>query len=242
MRTAALLVVAGVLTGQAEATAIASVKESIWQADFAYYIDPVSSNHLTALPGGVTIVCTGTAYADGAGGCMDRRSASVSSSNGTLISQTVDVLGGIQLHNGAAMDYGGTFVFHTKYSSFNPGGPDFGSSVDDSSSEYASFFAVISGPGAFDLHGCNLSKGGGTGSGGGRTCGVAAPDFSWGQAVLGPLASGQTADADYNIYINVAAQGTDPVPEPATIGMFAAGWLGARRMLRRQRPETRLPG
>jgi hypothetical protein len=219
MRIAFLLVVAGVFGVQADATAIASVKESTWQADFAYYFDPLTETQSASLPAGVMLSCVGTAHSDGVGGCTDKRSASVTSSNGALVTQTIDALGGLQLHNASVTSYGGSFVFTTKYSSFNPGGPDIGIRVDDPATEYAAFFTVVSGPGAFDLHGCDLQhRGGPPGGGGGPgTCGVAAPGFNWGQATLGPLAAGAMTAADYQIYINVAAQGADPVPEPPTV-------------------------
>ncbi len=232
MRIAFLLLVAGVFGVQADATAIASVKESTWQADFAYYFDPLTGIQSASLPAGVTLSCVGTAYGDGSGGCTDKRGASVTSSNGALVTQTVDALGGLQLYNTSATSYGGTFVFTTKYSSFNPGGPDIGTRVDDPAREYAAFFTVVSGPGAFDLHGCDLHHGGPPGGGGSPgTSGVAAPGFDWGQATLGPLAAGAMTAADYQIYINVAAQGADPVPEPPTVLVLslALGLLACSR-------------
>lgn len=224
--TILLILAGGMFAAKADATVISSVKEAMWQADFAYYLDPQTHTQVSALPAGVTLACTGTARADGAGGCTDMHGAGVESSNGELVSKTVDALGGLQLSNAGTTDYAGTFVFTIKYSSFNPNGPSVGITVDDAGAEYASFFSVVSGPGAFDLHGCTLIQGPSPGTDGGmHTCGLPITGFEWGQTTLGPLAAGSALTADYLIHINVAAQGPDSVPEAPTL-LILAGALG----------------
>ncbi len=219
-----LVIGAAAASAEAHATAFATVEKSFWQADFAYYDDPLTQTRLFSLPAGVTLQCTGTASSDGAGGCMDHHGASVTSNTGMFVASTINALGGLALINAANADYNGTFVFHTAFSAFNPGGPEIGAGVDDPVREYASFFTVVSGPGVFDLHGCDMQHGASMKGGfAPHTCGVTSPDVSFGEALLGPLASGGTLNAEYQIFIRVAAQGADPVPEMPAIFLLSTG-------------------
>jgi len=222
------LAVALIFCARADATAFAGVKLAFWQADFSYYSDPALDAPLTVLPPGIFLECTGSADPTGAG-CSDRQGISVTS-DGPLVTGLVDALGGFTLFNTGSTDYPGSFVFHTSFSAFNPGGPEIGASVDDPARESASFFSVVTGPGVFDLHGCNMTHGLAPHAAAmGASCGVSSPDDSEGETDLGPLLAGQSLSAAYNIYIQVVAQGDSPVPEPLTLGIFFVGLVAVRR-------------
>jgi hypothetical protein len=223
-----------VLSAGAEATAIASVKNAFWQADFAWYDDGVTKS--AVLPDGVELACTGTARGDGAGGCRDSASAAVISASGVWEITTVDRIGGLSLRNISGRGLGGVFAFTARFASFYPAGPDSGASVDDGSRESADYFAVVDGAGGFDLHGCNMASG--PGHSGPHECRPTSPEFQDSQFTLGPSADWSTLDADWRIHIEVSAQGTneagDPIPEPPTLALFlaAAAITACRRKAR----------
>lgn len=234
-----LLLIAGALCVRADATAFAAVEKAFWQADFAYYYDPITNTQLGALPSGVTMHCIGSASADGLGGCMDQRGTQVSSNSNAFMASVINTLGGYELQNTTDTDYAGTFVFNTMFSSFNPGGPEIGARVDNPAAEFASFFTVVRGPGVFDLHGCTMNHGHHHGTQTSpNSCGVSSPDVSWGTAALGPLPAGGTVNADYQVFIHVTAQGSDPVPEAPAL-MFLATGLGLLALGRRRLAASR---
>lgn len=222
------LAVAVLLCPRADATAFAGVELAFWQVDFAYYVDPASDAPLSVLPAGVNLECTGSAESIGTG-CGDRKGISVTSS-GPLERGLVNALGGFTLHNTGSTDYLGNFVFFTSFSAFNPGGPEIGARVDDPAHEFASFFSVVSGPGVFDLHGCNMTNGKGPyAKSAGASCGVSSPDSSEGMAVFGPLLAGEGLSAAYDITVQVLAKGDDPVPEPWSLAVLLPGLFLLRR-------------
>lgn len=210
-----------VLSAGAGATAISSVKNAFWQAHFAWYDDGVTKS--SVLPKGVTLVCTGTARGDGAGGCGDSASATAISSDGVWTLTTVDRTGGLSLRNTGGLALGGIFAFTAQFGSFYPAGPGTGASVDDGGRETADYFTFVEGAGGFDLHGCNMEAG--PGHGGHHECRPANPSFQESVFTLGPSASWSELDADWHIYIQVTAQGeaVDPVPEPPALALFLAG-------------------
>jgi hypothetical protein len=230
-----------VLSAGAEATAISSVKNAFWQADFAWYDDGVTRS--TALPGGVDLICTGTAHGDGSGGCGDSASATVISNDGVWTRTTVDRTGGLTLRNTGGRSLGGIFAFTARFGSFYPGGPGTGASVDDGGRETADYFTFVEGTGGFDLHGCNMEAG--LGHGGHHECRPMPPTVQESVFTLGPSADWSELAADWHIYIEVTAQGEagDPVPEPPALAMFLAGAAvtACRRKARSPFRQIRLP-
>jgi hypothetical protein len=220
---------AAMLCGHAQATAFASVQVAYWQVDFAYYFD--GNNYFDTLPDGVTLDCVGAA-SDGSGGCISSASLSVTLPG----SKSLDWIGGITLTNNTDADIPGFFSFNTAFSSFNPGGPMIGASVDDPATQFASYFSEVSGPGVFDMHGCDTDGGGVDGLNAFRTanaCGVGSPDFSESSFGLGPLSAGDVLSANYEIKINVTAE-PKGIPEPLTLTIFGVGLLGVAAARRRR--------
>lgn len=212
---ALVLVAAG-----AEASAIVSVKDAFWQADFSWYDN--GTTRTTVLPDGVTLTCSGTATPT-ALGCRDTASVTVVSESGVWEATTVDRIGGLVLRNlGAAVP--GVFGFTARFASFYPAGPDSGAFVDDGAVETADYFTVVEGAGGFDLHGCAMTSG--LGHGGPQQCRPSRPDFQESVFTLGPSADWSELVADWRIYIQVSAVGSaangDPVPEPPSLALFLA--------------------
>lgn len=152
-----------------------------------------------------------------------------------MATRVVDDASALTLHNTTSHAFNGTFVFHTLFSAFNPGGPDVGASVDNAAKEYAAFFSVVSGPSLFDLHGCDMQNDPGLDLAltARKTCGVMAPDWSESEFGLGPLAANGSAQADFQIYIRVDARGDkqygDPVPEAPAAAIFLFGLVALAR-------------
>lgn len=237
------LVALAVLTVPAAATAIASVKGAFWQADFAWY-DDGGAKH-SALPDGVVLTCTGNARGDGAGGCFDSVTASVTSSDGSWQSLVIDRFGGLQLVNTSGAALGGVFGFTARFASFYPATPDSGASVDDGATETATYFTVVDGAGGFDLHGCNMASA--PGHSGPHACRPIPPEYQDSTFTLGPSPNWTDMAADWRIYIEVTAQGSananDPVPEPPALALFLAGAavMASRRKARSPCRQTRRP-
>ena len=226
------LVSVGLCSINAEASAIASVKNAFWQANFAWYDDGTSRS--TVLPAGVVLACSGTAIADGASGCHDTASATVVSDSGVWELTTIDRIGGLVLRmaDGGALP-GGTFGFTARFGAFYPAGPESGAYVDDGATESADYFTVVQGAGGFDLHGCNMSSG--LGHTGPHGCRPEPPEYQDSTFTLVSSLDSSTLAADWRIYIQVSAQGQseagDPIPEPPALALFlaAAGLMVCRR-------------
>lgn len=238
----ALLALA-ILTGPAAATAIASVKQAFWQADFAWYDDGATKH--SVLPEGVVLTCTGTANSDGAGGCVDSVAATAESSDGTWQSLVVDRLGGILLTNRDGSPFDGVYSFTARFASFYPALPDSGASVDDGATETATYFSVVQGAGGFDLHGCNMVSA--PGHSGPHACRPTPPEYQDSAFTLVGSPDWSELTADWRIHIEVTAQGgggsaNDPVPEPPALALFLAGALMAsRRMVQSPSRQIRRP-
>jgi hypothetical protein len=210
-----------VLSVGAEATAISSVKNAFWRADFAWYDDGVTKT--SVLPSGIELLCSGTARGDGFGGCGDSASATAISADGAWKMTTVDRTGGLVLRNTSGHAFAGVFAFKSRFSSFYPAGPGTGASVDHGGRESADYLTVVDGAGGSDLQGCNMV--GGPGHGDRLECRPMPPTVHDGIFTLGPSASGSDLAADWRIYIQVTARGeaVDPVPEPPALALFFAG-------------------
>lgn len=126
---------------------------------------------------------------------------------------------------GLDLDYLALWV---SYSSFNPGGPAVGASVDDTTLEFARFWTTQSGRGIGDSHECDTrSQSFGTFP---RTppeaaCGVQSPDSTEGQVPIGAggFDNGQTETLTYTLRFMLEAQS---VPEPSTLALFGAALVG----------------
>jgi hypothetical protein len=221
------------VTAGAEASAIVSVKDAFWQADFAWYDN--GTTRTTVLPDGVTLACSGTATAT-ALGCRDQASVTVVSKSGVWEATTVDRIGGLVLRNEGGAVPGGVFGFTARFASFYPAGPESGAFVDDGAVESADYFTVVEGAGGFDLHGCNMASG--PGHSGPHACRPSDSAFQDSVFTLGPSADWSELTADWRIYIQVSAVGNaangDPVPEPPSLALFltVAGLTACRRKAR----------
>lgn len=220
-------VTAAMLCGQAQATAFAAVEDAFWQVDLDFYFD--GNTFFDTLPDGVVFGCGGGP--DPKGHCFVDASRAV-----TLPGvDSLDFIWGFSLINTTDADIPGYFAFRTEFSAFNPGGPDIGASVDDPATQFASYFSEVSGPGVFDIHGCDTDGGGVDGINALRTansCGVVSPDFSEGSFDLGPLPAFGDDEVSYEIRIDVMAV-PKQVPESFSLSIFGVGLLGVAAARRR---------
>lgn len=210
------------VTGAAHATAMVNVR-GYWDAGLWGYTDPSTGEQIGGnprLPNGFTLTCQNYA---GPEMCMG--SAQILASNDSAVVEDFSTVqsSGFTITNTTDTAY--DMFFFTDFSSFNPGGPAIGASVTNPSAEYALFSSTITGPSAFDTHGCDTRLYPGHPSGGyfsAYACGVPSPDSSMG--LIGfDIAPHDTVGFYYTISINAELKG---VPEPAPLFVFAAGLAG----------------
>lgn len=194
----------------------------------------VAESHIAPLPSGVTISCLNAAAF--LSGCYGGINLFAINDTGQL--QTFDVTAkqGFHIDN----PLGETAMLNFNYSAFNRG--SVGVAVDDPTLENAAFSSFMSG----DYHSCDTAiPSYGTYSA--SACGVQSPDFSGG--LIYSNASGdfwensritaslfgigaqdeQALDAQSAFAARLVApeEQTVPIPEPATMSMFAAALLAA---------------
>ena len=220
-----LVLAAGVCvgaTGAANATAMVDVR-GYWDAGLYGYTDPSTGDQIggnPALPSGITLTCQNYL---GPEMCTGSTHILASNDSAAIEDFSAGLISGFTVTNSTDTAYHMTFF--TDFSSFNPGGPAIGASVTDPLAEYASFSSTISGPSAFDMHGCDTRLYPGFPTGGyfsPYACGVPSPDSSLG--LIGfDIAPHDTVGFYYTISIGAELKG---VPEPAPIAIFAAGLAG----------------
>lgn len=222
---------------------------SIWGAFFVPGLDlGTGTVNPSELPPGLTITCGGDS-AINANGCL--ASLSVNHTVTSNETSTASAFGTLTLKNTGTTPFTGSLIFPIDFSAFNPGGPEVGISIDNTS-QSASFSSQVLGGGGTpasrifsgepsDQHSCSLpaSQLGFTGGGynfSALQCGVQAPDESVAFVLLGPLSPGQSE----SLFGELSITDTFSVPEPSVLGIMAPGLLALGLLCRRRRGQPQL--
>ncbi len=231
----ALIVVAGLLLAAqaAQAAPLISIR-SFWSVNVDPYYNP-------AIPGGFGVSCYGDANSNGGWGC--NASASISQSVTSSAHLTADASGGVVFSNTTDGYLSGFIIVSTANSSFNPGGPAVGISIDDAAMEGARFSSSVGGRGVGDYHSCSIGTYGNSGTIFSPTsCGVSSPDasessFGFDLSTIAPLSSIQLPyelSIVGDFFIPAQPPLDSGVPEPAAVLVVLSGLLAMALASRRK--------
>ena len=134
--------------------------------------------------------------------------------------------------------------FYIAFSGFNPGGPEFGASVDNSAIEFARFASLQSGALLGEHHDCDTRIDGGIYDGyyvatpPSIACGVGAPDYNEVLFSFYDFAAGETRSMTHLLELTLEVSSV--IPEPAS-GLLLLSALGGFARFRRAkvRPTRR---
>lgn len=155
------------------------------------------------------------------------RGTAIASSNGHAVgTHTLSLTYSFTNESGQDFD---SVWFQTDYSAFNPGGPEIGAKVDNTTLEFARFTSSQSGEGIGDFHTCDTRDPGSANGTNDASCGVGSPDSSTGEFGFNDFDNGETFTMNYTLALTLEVSS---VPEPATLSMFIAGLLVLGRLKR----------